>query len=58
MLHLIQNQILIGCKFDKRKIMRDSSNTFTYVVAGVILLHFIAGFIWLIIKLSKKKEDK
>jgi hypothetical protein len=57
-LHLIQNQIFISGKFDKIKIMRDNSNTFMYVVAGIILLHFIAGFIWLIIKLSKKKDDK
>ena len=38
--------------------MRDDSNTFIYVVAGIIVLHFLVGFIWLIIKLSKKKEDK
>jgi len=37
--------------------MRDNSNTFMYVVAGIILLHFIVGFVWLIIKFSKKKED-
>ncbi len=58
MLHLIQNQIFISGKFDKIKIMRDNSNTFMYVVAGIILLHFIVGFIWLIIKLSKKKDGK
>jgi ABC-type glycerol-3-phosphate transport system permease component len=38
--------------------MRDDSNTFIYVVAGIIVLHFLVGFIWLIIKLSKRKEDK
>lgn len=38
--------------------MRDNSNTFMYVVAGIILLHFVVGFIWLIYKFSKKKEDK
>lgn len=38
--------------------MRDGSNTFMYIVGGIILLHFIVGFIWLIYKLSGKKEDK
>lgn len=38
--------------------MRDDSNTFIYVVAGIIVLHFLVGFIWLIIKLSEKKDDK
>ncbi len=27
-----------------------------YVVAGVILLHFVVGFVWLMYKFSKKKE--
>ncbi len=44
--------------FTKKEVMRDNSNTFIYVVAGIILLHFLVGFIWLMIKLSKKKEDK
>jgi len=35
--------------------MRDS-NTFMYIVGGIILLHFIVGFIWLVIKMSNKKE--
>ena len=38
--------------------MRDNSNTFMYVVAGIIILHFLVGFIWLMLKLSKKKEAK
>ncbi len=33
------------------------SNTITYVIAGVILLHFVVGFVYLIIKMSPKKED-
>ena len=37
--------------------MRDS-NTFMYLVGGIILLHFLVGFVWLIQKFSKKKEDK
>ncbi len=38
--------------------MRDSSNTIIYIVAGIIILHFVVGFIWLAVKLSKKKGDK
>jgi len=38
--------------------MRDNSNTFMYVVAGIIIAHFVIGFIWLIFKFSKKKEEK
>ncbi|EAR01604.1 hypothetical protein FB2170_13788 [Maribacter sp. HTCC2170] len=38
--------------------MRDSSNAVIYIVAGIIILHFVVGFIWLAIKLSKKKDDK
>jgi hypothetical protein len=38
--------------------MRGNSNTFIYIVGGVILLHFLIGFGWLLFKLSKKKEDK
>ncbi len=37
--------------------MRDNSNTFIYVVAGIIILHFVIGFAWLVYKLTKK-EDK
>ena len=37
--------------------MRDS-NTFMYLVGGIILLHFVVGFVWLILKFFKKKEDK
>lgn len=39
------------------KTMRDYSNTFIYLVGGIILLHFLVGFIWLIVKFSKKKEE-
>ena len=38
--------------------MRGSSNTLIYVIAGIILFHFVVGFIWLIYKLNKKKEEK
>ena len=38
--------------------MRGNSNAFMYVVAGIIVLHFLVGFVWLLIKLSNKKEDK
>ncbi len=37
--------------------MRGDSNTMIYIIAGVVILHFIVGFIWLILKLSKKKEE-
>ncbi len=37
--------------------MRDS-NTFMYLVGGIIILHFVVGFVWLIVKFSKKKADK
>ncbi|MFT6797283.1 MAG: hypothetical protein ACJART_002434 [Maribacter sp.] len=37
--------------------MRSDSNTLIYMVGGVILLHFIIGFIWLTVKMSKKKDD-
>lgn len=35
--------------------MRGNSNTFIYIIAGIILLHFIVGFAWLIYKMNKKK---
>jgi flagellar biogenesis protein FliO len=54
----MQNRESTNCNFDKNNIMRDDSNTFMYVVGGIILLHFIVGFVWLIFKFSKKKDDK
>lgn len=36
--------------------MRDS-NTWIYIVAGVIILHFIVGFIYLIKKMYGSKND-
>lgn len=36
--------------------MRDNSNTFIYVVAGIIILHFVIGFAWLVFKLTKKND--
>ncbi|GEM_PF-713192 len=41
----------------KIKSMRSDSNTGIYIIAGVILLHFVVGFIWLAIKMTKKKDD-
>lgn len=38
-------------------IVMDNSNTTLYIVAGIILIHFIVGFVWLAIKLSKKEDD-
>ncbi len=37
--------------------MRSDSNTLIYVIAGVILLHFVVGFIWLAIKMTRKKDN-
>ena len=37
--------------------MRDSSNTFIYVVAGIIILHFVIGFAWLVYQLTKKEDS-
>jgi len=49
---------LLYFTFDENSSMRDSSNTIIYIVAGIIVLHFVVGFVWLAIKLTKKKEDK
>jgi hypothetical protein len=54
----MQNRKETNCNFGKSYIMRDDSNTFMYIVGGVILLHFVVGFVWLIFKFSKKKDDK
>lgn len=35
--------------------MRDDSNLTIYIVAGVIILHFLIGFIYLLYKMNKKK---
>jgi len=37
--------------------MRSDSNTLIYIIGGIILLHFVVGFIWLAFKMSKKKDD-
>ncbi|MCG8250947.1 hypothetical protein [Tenacibaculum finnmarkense] len=42
--------------------MRDNSNTFIYIIASIIILHFLVGFGYLIYKMTKKpacqKEDE
>lgn len=35
--------------------MRDNSNVTLYIVSGVIIAHFLVGFIYLIYKMTKKK---
>lgn len=35
--------------------MRDGSNVTLYIVAGIIIAHFLVGFIYLIYQLNKKK---
>jgi hypothetical protein len=37
--------------------MRDGSNLTIYIVAGVILAHFLIGLIYLIYKMTKKKTS-
>ena len=37
--------------------MRGESNTLIYIIATVIVLHFIIGFIWLAYKLNRKKDS-
>jgi|TARA_R110002020_G_scaffold80895_2_gene201477 type IV secretory pathway VirB3-like protein len=38
--------------------MRDNSNITIYIIAGIILLHFVVGFVWLAFKLTKKKDEE
>lgn len=54
----MQNSNVTNYNFGKNYIMRDDSNTVMYIVGGVILLHFVVGFVWLIFKFSKKKDNK
>jgi hypothetical protein len=35
--------------------MRDISNLTLYIVAGIIIAHFLMGFIYLLYKMSKRK---
>lgn len=35
--------------------MRDGSNVIIYIVGGIIILHFLAGFAYLVYKMTKKK---
>jgi hypothetical protein len=35
--------------------MRDGSNLRIYIVGGIILLHFLIGFIYLFYKMNKKE---
>ena len=41
--------------FDKNYTMRGDSNLTLYIVAGIIIGHFLIGFIYLIYKMNKKK---
>jgi len=38
--------------------MRGDSNTGIYIVAGIVILHFIVGFAWLIYKMNQKPKGK
>lgn len=37
--------------------MNDNSNTTLYIVAAIIVLHFVIGFAYLIYKMNKKNDD-
>jgi len=39
----------------KITVMHDNSNLTIYIAGGIILLHFLIGFIYLIYKMNKKK---
>jgi len=34
------------------------SNTVAYIIFGIVLLHLIVGFVWLMIKFNKKPEKQ
>jgi cell division protein FtsX len=36
--------------------MKDNSNTTLYIVATIIILHFLVGFGYLLYKMTKKKD--
>jgi hypothetical protein len=36
--------------------MEQNSNTFIYILAGIILLHFLVGFGYLLYKIEKKEK--
>jgi len=38
--------------------MRDGSNLTLYIVAGIIIFHFLAGFAYLIYKMTKKPDKE
>ena len=44
-------------KFAK-KINMSGSNFWYYLIFAIVLLHVVAGFIYVAIKLSPKKDDK
>ena len=48
---------MINFKETIRDTMNDNANTTLYIVAGIIVLHFVVGFLWIVNKLTKKKDD-
>ena len=38
--------------------MRGDSNIGIYIVAGIVILHFVVGFAFLIYKMNKKPKKK
>lgn len=49
--------MFVNCSFVKTSIMRDDSNLTIYIIAGIIIAHFLVGFIYLIYKMNKKKDE-
>jgi len=37
--------------------MGRDSNVIVYIIGGIVLLHFIVGILWLIIKLGRKSDQ-
>jgi hypothetical protein len=38
--------------------MGRDSNTIIYIIGGIIVLHFIIGILWLILKLGRKRDSE
>jgi hypothetical protein len=38
--------------------MGRDSNSIIYIIGGIIVLHFIIGMLWLILKLGRKRDSE
>ncbi len=34
------------------------NNTIAYIIFAIVMLHLVAGFVWVFIKMNKKPGDK